>query len=411
MSERATAGEAEGGAGTEGDRWLLMVALGLVAFGVVMVLSSSQAYAVVHRQGSFYYFLRQAGFAGLGLVALVVLSRTDYHRLRRFAPALAAVVACLMILVLVPGIGIRVNGARRWLSLGPLGSFQPSEIGKLAFVLFIAHWIDKRGDRLGSFGNGFVPFAILLTAVLSVLMLQKDLGTALVTTALFVSIYFAGGGRKRYLVLLVTVLVAAFVLVTVLESYRAQRLAVWLDPLRDPLGTGFQSQQGLLALGSGGLTGVGLGHSIQKYLWLPEAHTDFIFGIIGEETGLLGTTLVLAAFVLLAVRGYRAAMRAPDRYGVMVGVGITTWVAFQALINMGTVTDTLPITGVPLPFISYGGTSLAITMAAVGVLLNVAGQGERRAYSRRRMDATLDSRRGDRRPPVAGTRRRAGVPR
>ncbi len=201
-------------------------------------------------------------------------------------------------------------------------------------------------------------------------------------------------------------------LLTLVESYRAQRVTTFLNPFKDPLGAGYQPTQALIGLGSGGLWGIGLGHSVQKYFWLPEAHTDFIFAIIGEETGLIGTTLVLAGFVLLMVRGYRAAMRAPDRFGVMLATGITTWIGFQALVNMGTVTDTLPATGVPLPFISAGGTALAITLAAVGVLLNVAAHASAdRPTTRRRIDATADLGRRNWRTPFAGIGRRPRVPR
>jgi cell division protein FtsW len=393
----------------ETDRWLLLVALLLVGAGLVMVLSASQALAYQVYHFALYLFLKQLVLAGLGLVLMFGLARIDYHRLRPYAPALAVVTVTLMLLVLVPGLGVRVNGARRWFSLSALGTFQPSELGKLAFALFMAHWVDKRGRRLASFGDGLVPFTIILAFVLGVLLLQRDLGTAAVTCAIFLSVYFAGGGPKRYLPLLAVVLVLALVAVVYTESYRAQRLETFLNPLRDPLGAGFQSHQALLGLGSGGLTGVGLGHSVQKYFWLPAAHTDFIFAIIGEETGLVGTTAVLSGFVLLAVRGYRAAIRAPDRFGMAVAAAITTWISFQALINMGTVTDTLPITGLPLPFISYGGSALAITMAATGVLLNIASQGQSHSYSRRRIDAALDIGRRDRRPPVTGPRRRPGV--
>jgi cell division protein FtsW len=396
---------------SETDRWLVLLTVLLVGAGLIMVLSSSQALGYVDHRFALYYFLRQVGFAAAGFAAMAALRRVDYRTLRRYAPAAAAIAAALMLLVLVPGLGIRVNGARRWFSLGPLGSFQPSEIAKLAFALFMARWVDKRGERLKSLSDGFLPFAILLGGTLALVMLEKDLGSALVIGAIFCAIYFAAGGRKRYLAVLLLLLVAAFALLTVVESYRAQRLAVFLDPFKDPLGAGFQSRQALLALGSGGLTGVGLGHSVQKYLWLPEAHTDFIFAIVGEETGLIGTTAVLAAFVGLALRGYRAAMRAPDRFGLALGAGITTWIAFQALLNMGTVTDTVPITGVTLPFISYGGTSLAITMAAVGVLLNIASQSDRRPRRSRRIDATVDLGRRDGRPPVASPGRGASVPR
>jgi cell division protein FtsW len=395
----------------ETDRWLALVGVLLVGAGLVMVLSSSQALAYLNYRFALYYFVRQVAFAALGFFLMAALRHLDYQVLRRYAPAAAAITLLLMLLVLVPGLGIRVNGARRWFSLGPLGSFQPSEVAKLTFAIFMARWVDKRRDRLNSFVHGFLPFAILLGVALLILMLQRDLGTALVMCAIFCSIFFAGGGQPRYVVLLAVLLIGAFVLFTVFESYRAQRLAVFLDPFKDPLGAGFQSRQAILALGSGGLTGVGLGHSVQKYLWLPEAHTDFIFAIIGEETGLIGTTLVLIAFVVLALRGYRGAMRAPDRFGMALAAGITTWVAFQALLNMGTVTDTVPITGVTLPFISYGGTSLAITMAGTGVLLNIAAQGGQQRYARRRTDATADLGRRDGRPRAARARGGASVPR
>jgi cell division protein FtsW len=397
----------------EADSWLYLVTFLLAGAGLVMVLSASQAVAISEHRSGLYYFIRQVFGMGLGTFALLALRRVDYARLRELAGPAAAGVLLLMLIVLVPGIGVLVNGARRWINLGPLGTFQPSELGKLVFALYLASWVDKREDRLNDLYDGFIPFALLTSVPLFVLMLQKDLGTAIVMAAIAGAVFFAGGGPKRYVVGLFALLFAAFVLLTVLEPYRAQRLAVWGNPFKDALGAGFQSAQALLALGSGGLTGVGLGHSVQKFLWLPEAHTDFIFAIIGEETGLVGTTLVLAGFVFFAVRGYRGAMRAPDRYGVMVAVGITTWIAFQALINMATVTNTLPITGVPLPLISYGGTSVATTLAAIGVLLNVSSQGGRQSHSRilRGSDATVDLGRRDGGAPVTGTRRRASLPR
>ena len=327
-----------------------------------MVLSASQALAYLEHRAPLYYFIRQTAGMGLGLAALLVMRRIDYHRLRPLAPIAAAGVLLLMVLVLVPGIGASANGARRWFNLGPLGTIQPSEMGKVVFAVYLAQWVERRGDRIRDFYDGFVPFAIITAVPLFVLMLQKDLGTAMVTAAIAASIFFAGGGRKRHLLLIALGLFAAFLLLTLLEPYRAQRLAVWSNPFKDSLGAGFQSTQAIYALGSGGVSGVGLGHSIQKFLWLPEAHTDFIFAIVGEETGLIGTTLILAAFVFFAVRGYRASMRAPDGLGVMIAAGITTWIAFQALINMATVSNTLPITGVPLPLISYGGTSVATTL-------------------------------------------------
>ena len=416
MSLRTWVAELRGsepGGGADTDRWLLLLTLLLLGAGLVMVFSASSVLALQQFGSTYYYAIRQAVFAAAGLVAMAVLRRVDYHRLYAVAPAAACVVGVLMVLALLPGMGVEIQGARRWINLGPLGTLQPSEAGKLAFAVFMARWVDRRQGRLNSLSDSFLPFAIMLAAVLGVLMLLRDLATAVVMCVTLVSIYFAGGGRKRHIAILVLALLGAFLLLTLAESYRQERLLSFLDPFRDPLGASYQPVQALIGLGSGGLTGVGLGHSLQKYLWLPEAHTDFIFAIIGEETGLIGTTLVLAAFVALSARGYRTAMRAADRFGVMLATGITTWIGFQALVNMGTVTSTIPATGVPLPFISYGGTALAITLAAMGVLLNVAARAPEPAVAatRRRVDAAADLGRRNWRASLSGARRRPGVSR
>jgi cell division protein FtsW len=293
-----------------------------------------------------------------------------------------------------------------------LGTFQPSELGKLAFVFFIAHWVDRNAGNLGDIRKGLVPFAAMLAGVLVLLMLERDLGTSIVIVGIFLSAYWAGGGRFRHMVLLVGGLALAFIAVTLLEPYRFARLTNFKNPFADPLGAGFQSTQAIYGLGSGGLFGVGIGHSVEKYGWLPEAHTDFIFAIVGEETGLIGTTLVMLGFLFFAVRGYLAALRAPDRFGVCLATGITTWIAFEALMNMATVTNTLPIAGVPLPFFSYGGTAVATTLAASGVLLSVARFGSGTGFGHtKRKDEAADSWRRDRWAPVSGARRRARVSR
>ena len=357
------------------DRLLLFTTVALCAAGLVMVTSASVAFAYTQHQSAFYYAERQAAWMLIGFVALFVLGRMDYRRIRPLAPAGAVAAALLMILVLVPHLGVQVNGARRWFDAGPLGTFQPSELAKLAFAVFIAHWVDRNSQRMGDFQHVFVPFAAMLAAILALLMLQRDLGTAIVTVAIFVSAYWAAGGRLRHLILLAGGLGLGFVAVTLLEPYRMGRLASFKNPWADPLGAGFQATQSLYGLASGGLFGVGIGHSIEKYGWLPEAHTDFIFAIIGEETGLIGTTLVMLGFLVFGVRGYRATLRAPDRFGMALAASITTWVTFEALLNMATVTNTLPITGVPLPFFSYGGTALATTLAGVGILISIARHG------------------------------------
>ena len=368
-----------GAARKQPDRLLLFTTVALCAAGLVMVTSASVAFAYTQHESAFYYAERQAAWMVIGFVALLILSRLDYRRIRPLAPAAAVGAALLMVLVLVPHIGITVNGARRWFDAGPLGTFQPSELGKLAFAVFVAHWVDRNSQRMGDFQHVFVPFVAMLAGVLMLL-----------------------GGA----------LGLAFIAVTLLEPYRMGRLTAFRNPWADPLGAGFQATQSLYGLASGGFFGVGIGHSIEKYGWLPEAHTDFIFAIVGEETGLVGTTLVMLGFIVFGVRGYRATLRAPDRFGMALAASITTWVTFEALLNMATVTNTLPITGVPLPFFSYGGTALATTLAAVGVLLSIARHGSGSALrNNRRSDETFDRWRRDRRAPVSGTRGRASVSR
>jgi cell division protein FtsW len=391
------------------DRLLLFTTVLLCGAGLVMVTSASVAFAYTQHQSAFYYAERQTAWMAIGFAALFVLARIDYHRLRPLALAGAVAAALLMLLVLVPHLGVTVNGARRWFEAGPLGTFQPSELGKLAFAVFVAHWVDRNTAQIGNFQRAFLPFAAMLAGVLVLLMLEKDLGTSVVMVGIFLSAYWAGGGRFRHMLLLVAALGLAFVALTLLEPYRFARLASFKNPFADPLGAGFQSTQALYGLGSGGFFGVGIGHSVEKYGWLPEAHTDFIFAIVGEETGLFGTTLVMLGFLFFAIRGYRAALRAPDRFGVGLAAAITTWISFEALLNMATVTNTLPITGVPLPFFSYGGTAVATTLAAVGVLLSIARHGTGSAL--RRTDETIDRWRRDRRSPLSGARGRASFSR
>lgn len=394
------------------DRVLLFTTVLLCCAGLVMVTSASVAFAYTQHQSAFYYAERQAGWMVLGFAALFVLGRADYRQLRPIAPAGAVIASLLMLLVLVPHLGVEINGARRWFDVGPLGTFQPSELGKLAFAVFIAYWIERHAGRMGDFQNTFVPFAAMLIGVLALLMLEKDVGTAFIMVAIFISAYWTGGGRIRHLILLAGFLGLGFLAVTLLEPYRFARLSAFKNPWADPLGAGFQATQSLYGLASGGFFGVGIGHSIEKYGWLPEAHTDFIFAIVGEETGLIGTTLVMLGFMFFSIRGYRASLRAPDTFGMALAAAITTWVSFEALLNMATVTNTLPITGVPLPFFSYGGTALATTLAAVGVLLSIARRGSGSSLGKNRQaDEGPDRGRGNGRAHLSGTRRGAGVSR
>lgn len=388
-----------------GDRGLLLAVGGLCAFGLVMVFSASESQGWLWHSNAAYYFERQLVWLLLGAALLFVFARIDYHRLRPLVRPLALLSLVLLLLVFLPHLGVTSNGARRWLKLGPL-EMQPAELAKLALVLFIAAWLERRQDRLHSLEEAVLPFLALLALITGLMMLERDLGTTLILAAIMLSQFFIAGARKRHAAMLAGILMLAVAALIRMEPYRLHRIMAFLNPWADPLNSGFQSIQSILALGSGGIVGVGLGQSIQKYQWLPFAHTDFIFAIVGEETGLLGTTAVLVAFGLFTYRGYRIALRAPDLFGALLACGITTWITAQAAINIAAVTVTLPTTGIPLPFISYGGSSLAISLLAIGILMNIALQGEKVGWIRH---ARVDLGRRYGWAPVPGDRDRAGA--
>jgi cell division protein FtsW len=364
------------------DKWLLGAVAVLGAFGLIMVFSSSEALGYILFHNSGYYFQHQILWMGLGLVLALFALGLDYHRLRAMAPVLTGITLLLLLLVLIPHLGVARNGARRWLGVGGF-TFQPAEIAKVVAIIYLARWLEKSGDRIRSFRKGLVPFLLMLGLLVGLVLLEKDLGTSMVLTLIAISMYVVAGARWTHVLALAGLASGALVLLIKLEPYRYSRLSAFANPWADSLNTGFQSVQSVLALGSGGIFGVGLGQSVQKYQWLPEAHTDFIFAIIGEEVGLIGTLFVLGLFCILAWRGYRTALRAPDRFGLLLATGITSWITFQAFINIAAVTLTLPTTGIPLPFVSFGGSSLTISLAAVGLLLNVSAQGAKPVVARR----------------------------
>ena len=383
-----------------GDRALVLAVGALTAFGLVMVFSASEAQGWLWFHNAAYYFERQLLWLALGVVLLWAAAHIDYHRLRALAWPLAGVTLVLMVLVLLPHFGVEVNGARRWLRLGPM------QLAKVASIIFMALWLERHRERIGSLEDGVVPFLALLALVTLLVILERDLGTTLIVAAILLAQFLVAGGRKRHVLLLLLIVGLCLYVFIRMEPYRLHRILAFINPWADPLNTGFQAIQSVVALGSGGLTGVGLGHSIQKYQWLPFAHTDFIFAIVGEETGLFGTSLVLALFGLFTYRGYRVALKAPDAFGSLLACGVTTWIAVQALVNIAAVTVTLPTTGIPLPFISYGGSSLAITLLAVGILMNVSTQSEKVGWIRH---ASIDLGRRYGRTLVPGDRRRAGA--
>jgi len=388
-----------------GDRALLLAVAALTAFGLVMVFSASEVQGWLWFHNPAYYFERQLMWLALGVILLFAGANLDYHRLRPLAWPLGVVTVVLMVLVLLPHFGVEVNGARRWLRLGPL-QMQPAELAKIAAIIFMALWLERHRDRLSSLEDGVVPFLALLGFTILLVILERDLGTTMIVAGILLAQFLVAGGRKRHVLLLALIIALCVYLFIRMEPYRLHRILAFVDPWSDPLNSGFQAIQSVVALGSGGFAGLGLGHSIQKYQWLPFAHTDFIFAIVGEETGLLGTSAVLALFGLFAYRGYRVALKAPDAFGSLLACGVTTWIALQALINIAAVTVTLPTTGIPLPFISYGGSSLAIALLAVGILINVSTQSEKVGWIRH---ASIDLGRRNGRTLVPGDRRRAGA--
>ena len=349
-----------------------IVVLNLV--GLVMVLSASSVEALANYGSSWLFFKRQLAWMVLGFIALAVTSRVDYRVLRRYVGPSLVVSAVLLLAVLVPGVGISVNGSTRWLGFGAL-RFQPSELAKLALLLYGADLLARRAASVGDWRAVLRPIAVVFCFFGALVMLQPDMGTTISMGIVTVSILFVGGIRMRHMAVVGAAGLFGGTFLAIVEPYRRARLLSFIDPFDHYKEGGYQVAQSLIALGSGGWTGVGLGAGRSKWLFLPNAHTDFIFAIIGEELGLVGAALVLVLFGALAVLGVRATLRAPDRFGALLAAGITGWIVGQAIINVGCVTGALPVTGVPLPFVSFGGSALLFTMCASGVLLNVARQG------------------------------------
>jgi len=353
------------------DFVLFFAVVALLGIGVVMVYSSSAISANVNFNDPYYFLKRQLVWVSLGFVAMLVTMSINYHIWRKLALPILLLTIGLLILVLVPGLGKVVNGARRWLGFGSL-YLQPSEIAKLAMVLFFSHSMVRVQDKITLFFRGLLPQLGLLLVVFGLILKEPDLGTALVIGGTTYVMLFVAGAKLSHLLGLVASGVVAVIGAIVAEPYRMRRLLAFSDPWADPLNAGYHIIQSLYALGSGGLFGVGLGRSREKFLYLPEPHTDFIFAILGEELGLLGTVTVLVLFFMLAWRGFRIALSAPDLYGSMLAAGLTTVVILQALLNVAVVTASMPVTGIPLPFISFGGSALIFTLAGIGILLNIS---------------------------------------
>lgn len=354
------------------DRSLFLSILTLLAIGLLMIASAGVFYGQ-SRFGDGYYFLKQQLLGlSVGLALLWLFQSIPYRVWRGFVVPIFFVALVFLVLVFIPGVGTTVYGAARWITLGPV-SFQPSEVMKFAIILYLSAWLSTKGAaKNADFFEGFVPFLFLLSIVSFLIIKQPDTGTLGLIFLISMAIFFASGARFAHIGLLVGGALAFLGLLIALAPYRLRRLLVFLDPGHDPQGAGYQVTQAFLALGSGGLFGAGLGQSRQKFNYLPEPVTDSIFAVLGEEFGLLGTATVVGIFLFVAYRGFRIAASAPDEFGRLLAVGITTWMVGQAFINIAAISGLIPLTGVPLPFISYGGTSLAVLLASVGILLNVS---------------------------------------
>jgi cell division protein FtsW len=347
---------------------LVLVTLALVAFGLVMVYSASSARALLGSDDPAYYLKRQALYAVAGLVALVLLSRTDYRRLRHAAGPL--LLASFVLLVAVLAVGTAVNGARRWIPLGTL-TFQPSELAKLALALWIAGLLARR-PAPQTLADLVRPIGLVVGAACALILVEPDLGSALAIVIMVAAILLVAGTPVRTLATGSGVAGMLVLAAIWFEPYRRARIFSFIDPWHDPQGAGFQSVQAMIALGSGGIFGVGLGESVQKIYYLPEASTDMIFAIVGEELGLVGVLAVIGAFALFAYAGLNIALHCHDPFGKRLAAGLTALVCGQAAVNVSAVMGLAPLTGVPLPFVSYGGSSLVVGLASVGILLNIA---------------------------------------
>jgi cell division protein FtsW len=352
------------------DRVLFLATLLLLCTGVVMVYSASAVMAMERMNQPYWFLVKQLAWALMGLAILPIVMRFDYRNYRQPAViwTLLAVAGVSLVAVLFSP---PVNGATRWLAIGPLG-IQPSELAKLGIIVFVAALLERRMDRIDDVGYSLVPIAIVVGAVVGLILIQPDLGTAACIIMIAAAMVFAAGISYRYVAgLLLAALPIGYFLISTSE-YRWRRVTAFLDPWSDPLGTGWQMIQSMIAVGTGGIFGRGLMSGVQKLFYLPEPHNDFIYAVIGEELGLVGTSLVLACFCVIGWRGLRAAVRAPDRFGAFLAIGLTTMVVFQALFNIGVVLGLLPPKGIPLPFVSAGGSSLLINLVGIGILLNVS---------------------------------------
>ncbi len=352
------------------DTILFASVAALVAIGLVMVFSASSATAYADYGDVAYYVKRQFVWLVVGLIAAFFAYRVDYQKLKKPAPYILLAAAVALALVFVPHVGLGANGGRRWIGFSSV-SLQPSEFAKLALVIYLAAMLATRGERITSLAKGLFPLCVPVFVMAVMILKEPDMGTASLLVFTAFAMFFAAGARISHLFAIAMVTIPFAALTVLASPYKRARVFAFLDPWKDPQNTGFHIVQSLLALGSGGIFGVGLGASRAKFFYLPEQYTDFIFSVLGEELGLLGALAVVALFVVFAYRAIKIAIAAPDRFGFFIVIGCTATVVVQAFVNIGVVTSSWPVTGVPLPFISFGGSSLIVNLIAVALIANV----------------------------------------
>lgn len=350
------------------DPWLWLPAVMLVMLGTLMVLNTTYFLGLERTGDAFHYFKMHLVHIAVGLVALTLLSQFSLTGLRRIAIPLSVIAAAMLVAVWVPGLGVVRGGARRWLRVGPFLT-EPSELVKFAMVFFLADFLGKRQEQMREFKTGVLSAVLIIGPIALIVLKQPDFGTTVMIAVLLFTMMFAAGARPSHLAGLGACAFGGFIFQALAKPYRMRRLTAFLDPWQTARGAGFQLVQSLIALGAGGSFGVGLGAGRQKMFYLPEAHTDFVFAVVGEEFGVLGAVIVLALFAIILFRGMRIAHEEPDPFASLLGVGLTTLLTLQAIINVAVVIGMIPTKGLPLPFLSYGGTAMVTAMAALGVLL------------------------------------------
>ncbi|SDQ62900.1 spore cortex peptidoglycan biosynthesis regulator SpoVE [Virgibacillus subterraneus] len=353
------------------DYTLLAVILSLLLIGIVIVYSSSFVWAEYKYADSFYYVKRQLLFCSVGLIAMFFIMSVPYGTWKKYSKVILLACFLLLLAVLIPGIGMVRGGAQSWIGVGAF-SIQPSEFMKLGLIIYLSVYLSVQQKYITSFKKGFFPSLLLVFTSFGLIMLQPDLGTGVVLVLTCMVMIYTAGARLSHFLGLAVLGIAGFLLLIISAPYRIDRITAFLNPWEDPSDTGFQIIQSLYAIGPGGLTGVGLGNSLQKHFYLPEPQNDFIFAILGEELGFLGGTFVIGLFMLLFWRGVKVALEAPDAYGRFLALGIVSMLTIQVMINISVVIGLIPVTGITLPFLSYGGSSLTLTLCSVGILLNIS---------------------------------------